>query len=39
MPTLLVLDAEGEERYRQIGLIKPGALLEKLRDLAQPAAF
>ncbi len=38
MPTLLVLDGEGGERYRQVGLIEPGELAEKLRDLAQAAA-
>ncbi len=38
MPTLLVLDGEGGERYRQVGLIEPGELAEKLRDLAQTAA-
>ncbi len=38
MPTLLVLDGEGGERYRQVGLIEPGELAEKLRNLAQAAS-
>ena len=38
MPTLLVLDGEGRERYRQVGLIEPEELAEKLRELAQAAA-
>ncbi len=39
MPTLLVLDGEGGERYRQVGLIEPGELAEKLRDLARAVAY
>ncbi len=38
MPTLLVLDGEGVERYRQVGLIEPEELAKKLRELAQAAA-
>ncbi len=32
MPTLLVLDEQGDERFRHIGLIEPADLAEKLLD-------
>ncbi len=33
MPTLLVLSGEGEELFRQVGLIEPGDLAERLLEI------
>ncbi len=33
MPTLLVLSSEGEELFRQVGLIEPGDLAERLLEI------
>ncbi len=34
MPTLLILNSEGEEIYRSVGLVEPAELEEQLRKLA-----
>ena len=33
MPTLLVLSSDGEELFRQVGLIEPGDLAERLLEI------
>ncbi len=33
MPTLLVLSGEGQELFRQVGLIEPGDLAERLLEI------
>ena len=35
MPTLMVLNAEGEELFRHVGLIEPRDLAEQLKEISR----